>query len=102
MRIIKESTLVSIVVITFITIGLGAIGWTIHTTVVKNDVMEVVMGDILTSIYEDKPLTVLEAGFIGGPDIYFGCGYIQGHLEKHPEQKDVLVSRSAIVRRCVE
>lgn len=102
MCIIRESTVVYIVVILFTIIGLGVIGWTIHTTVVKNDAMEVVMSDILTSIYEDKPPTVLETGFIGGPDIYFGCGYIQDHLEKHPEQKDVLVSKSVIVRRCVE
>lgn len=79
-----------------------AIGWAVQMTMMKDATWELAMSDILTSLYEDKPLTVLEKGVVAGPDIYYACGYINNHLKRHPEQKDVLVSKSVIVRRCVK
>ncbi len=102
MRILRGFTAASIAVVLFVIVGVATIGWTIQTTVVKNDAMEDIMSDVLTSIYEDKPVTPLEMGLIEGPDIYFGCGYIRDYLEKHLEQKEVLVSKSIVVRHCAK
>ena len=87
---------------TLIIIILSLIGYAVYDIVHTKTMRNAIINDILTSVYEDKPLSDMDNGYIGGRDILAACSTAEDYLEQHPERKEALVAKSVVVRNCLK
>lgn len=85
-----------------ITIILSLIGYAVYDIAHTNTMRNTIINDILTSVYEDKPLSDMDKGYIGGRDILAVCSTTKDYLEQHPERKEALMAKSVVVRNCLK
>lgn len=85
-----------------IIIILSLIGYAVYDIVHTKTMRHAIIIDILTSVYEDKPLSDMDKGYIGGRDIVVVCESVEDYLEQHPERKETLMAKSVVVRNCLK
>lgn len=85
-----------------ITIILSLVGYAVYDIAHTKTMRNAIINDILTSVYEDKPLSDMDKGYIGGRDILSVCSTVEDYLEQHPDQKEVLIAKSVVVRNCLK
>lgn len=87
---------------TLIIIILSLIGYAVYDIVHTKTLRHAITLDILTSVYEDKPLSDMDKGYIGGRDIVAVCDNVEEYLEQYPERKEALIAKSVVVRNCLK
>lgn len=85
-----------------IIIILSLIGYAVYDTVHTRTIRSAIIADILTNVYEDKPLSDMDKGYIGGRDVLAVCNNVEDYLEQHPERKEALIAKSVVVRNCLK
>mgnify|MGYP000951708142 CR=1 FL=1 len=85
-----------------IIIILSLVGYAVYDIAHTKTVKHAILMDILTSTYEDKPLSDMDIGYIGGRDILAVCSGVEDYIEQHPERKEALMVKSVVVRNCLK
>lgn len=85
-----------------IIIILSLVGYAVYDIVHTKTMRNAIISDILTNVYEDKPLSDMDKGYIGGRDILVVCDVVEDYLDQHPERKEALVAKSVVVRNCLK
>lgn len=87
---------------TLIIIILSLVGYAVYDIAHTKTMRNAIINDILTSVYEDKPLSDMDKGYVGGRDILVVCSTVGDYLEQHPERKEALMAKSVVVRNCLK